>query len=220
MARAGHPVLRVLRAALAGKWGYVLAVAGSIVTFLLLFQPWIIASGPAGKVRANAFGRIDATTNYLTAWSQLKSPTADVTGMWALFTSAALVISVAAVLIHLRLRSDLMDRLATIATVAAAVFVLATLVYLNSKGSDLKAMTTRRWDLGGQVGSLMAWAFGNGQLILPGMREVGYSSASLTPAAMFASITSIGSALACISQRILGRKPNKYRSPDVDSGKS
>ncbi|MCP9625432.1 hypothetical protein FOH10_04265 [Nocardia otitidiscaviarum] len=210
----------MLRAALAGKWGYVIAVAGSIVTFLLLFQPWIIASGPAGKVRANAFGRIDATTNYLTAWSQLKSPTADVTGMWALFTSAALVISVAAVVIHLRLRSDLMDRLATIATVAAAVFVLATLVYLNSKGSDLKAMTTRRWDLGGQVGSLMAWAFGNGQLILPGMREVGYSSASLTPAAMFASITSIGSALACISQRILGRKPNKYRSPDVDSGKS
>ncbi|WP_282779515.1 hypothetical protein [Nocardia sp. CC201C] len=198
----------------------MLAVAGSIVTFLLLFQPWIIASGPGGKVRANAFGRIDATTNYLTAWSQLKSPTADVTGMWALFTSAALTISVVTVLIYLRLRSDLMDRLATIATVAAAVFVLATLVYLNSKGSDLKAMTTRRWDLGGQVGSLMAWAFGNGQLILPGMREVGYSSASLTPAAMFASITSIGSALACISQRIIGRKPNKYRSPDGDSGKS
>ncbi|APE36925.1 hypothetical protein BOX37_26680 [Nocardia mangyaensis] len=209
LVRVGHPVLRVLRAALAGNWGYVLAVAGSIVTFFLLFQPWITATGPGGRVRANAFGRLDGSTNYLTAWSQIKSPTAHITGLWALFASAALVVSIAAVLIHLRIRSDLLDRMATVATVAAAVFVLATMVYLNSKGTDLKDMTTRRWDLGGQVGTLMAWAFGNGQLVMPGMREVGYSSASLTPAAIFASITSIGSALACVSQRILGRRSRK-----------
>lgn len=219
LARVGHPVLRVLRAALAGNWGYLFAVAGSIVTFVLLFQPWVTAVGPDGQVSANAFGRLDASTSYLTAWSQLKPATVHISGGWALLTSTALTVCVAAVLIHLRVRTGILDHVATIAALAGAVFVVGALLYLNSKGTELKAMTTRQWDLGGQIGSLMAWAFGNGQLVMPGIRETQYAGASLTPAAIFASITSIGSALACLSQWVNDRLSRNSRATrNTDSG--
>ncbi|WP_433206496.1 hypothetical protein ACQP1G_20105 [Nocardia sp. CA-107356] len=181
------------------------AAAGNTATFFLLFQPWLTASGPDGKARANAFGRIDATTSYLTLWSQSPPPTARITGTWAIFASAAIIITLCAVVVNIRLRTEALSRLTTISTVTTAVFVLLALVYIDSKGPELKATLGRSRDLGGHIGSIMGWAIGNSSPPIPGLRQTAYSSATLTPWAIVASMTSLGSAVAAVTQWI--RRP-------------
>lgn len=199
LARA-NDILRSPR--LAGKWGYVMAAIGSVITFMLMFQHWMVAKGPDGSAAANAFGRIDANTKYLTVWSKYgPNHTANLTGFWAVAASTAIAVVVFAVILHVLTNSETLARTATIATVVTAVFVVSTVLYLTLRQQHLKAMTARRWDLGGQFGSLMNWAFNNGDLVLPGMHDTQYvATGSLTPSAVAAIIISTGSAVMALAQ--------------------
>lgn len=178
----------------------MLAAAGSMVTLILLFQPWITAKGPDGNVAANGFGRLEITTNSMNVWSQSKPKTPPVTGIWAIFASAALVVAVCAIVLTIRQRTEWLARLTMFALVSASFFVILTLIYLNSKGADLKAMTGRQFDLGGHVGQILSWASGRGKLLVPGTSTYTYASAGLTYWGMLAVVTSLGSAMAAVAQ--------------------
>ncbi|MGK8522424.1 hypothetical protein ACRS6B_13100 [Nocardia asteroides] len=205
--------LRSIQAALRGYWGYLWAAVGSLVTLVLLFQPWMTAVGADGRVSTNAFGRMQITTRFLNVWSRSAPPPAKVTGFWALLACAAIAITILVVVVNLRLRIEALSRLATISTLVAALLVVFTVLYVNSKGGDLKAMVGRRSDLGGHIGSFMNWAFGNGRLVVPGVGQVAYASAGLTPWALLAGATSLGSAVAALTQWIRNKSGNLFRLP-------
>ncbi len=212
-AKSGAVPAKAILLALRGHWGYVWAAVGSLVTLVLLFQPWLTAAGADGKVSTNAFGRMEITTRFLNIWSRSAPPGARVTGFWALLASAAIIVVVFSVVVNLRLRIEALNRLTTLATLAVAVFVVITVLYINSKGPELKAMVGRRSDLGGQIGSLMNWAFGNGRLVVPGIGQVAYTSATLTPWSLLAGVTSLGSAVAALTQWIRNRSSGLFRLP-------
>ncbi|GAB2690696.1 hypothetical protein [Nocardia thraciensis] len=209
-----RPYLLVLRE----NWGYSIAVVGGVITLVLLFQPWLTARGPAGTAYTNAFGRITATNNLMNAWSTHGPSPARILGIWGLLASGAIIVMCVTAIANLRRRSDAIARITVISSFAVAVFVLAALVYINTKAPDLKGMTSRRYDLGGQVGSLMTWAFGNGRLVIPGMgKSAEFSSASLSPWALLAGATAIACAAFTCIQWIREHPGNsfRWRSPFV-----
>ncbi|WP_280361226.1 hypothetical protein [Nocardia wallacei] len=206
-----RPDLTPYLAAARENWGYVTAAVAGLVILILLFQPWLTASGPDGRASTNAFGRIDATTAYLTAWSSEHNPIAKITGLWAIMAAAAIVVTCVTAVLSLRLRTELASRVAAISAVAAAFFIIITLVYINSKAPELKAMTARKYDAGGQLGSLMAWAFGNGTLAIPGIARKPYSSAGLTPWGMVAGGLSLVAAVAAVTQWLIDHPASRMR---------
>ncbi|GAB2709851.1 hypothetical protein [Nocardia thraciensis] len=180
---------------LCGHSVYLAAAGANAVTFGLLFLPWLTVTGPDGVARANAFGRIQATTSYMMGWSKSGPTTANINGTWAILTSAAIIVMVTVVGINLRMRARALSRVAAVSGVAAALFVLSTLRHLSNRASDLYDMTQRGWDTGGQIGSWIQWAVAGGDLVLPGARPSPYATASITAAAMIACATSIVAAV-------------------------
>ncbi|MGV9722298.1 hypothetical protein [Nocardia beijingensis] len=204
---------RAFRSALKGQWGYLGAVAGGIVTLILLFQPWLRAAGADGKASADAFGRITATTSYLNVWSATQPPTARISGALALLSAGAIVMTVCLVAVHLRLRTEILARAATACAVTTAVLVMLTVLYVNSKAPELRGMLARSTDFGGQVGMVTSWAFGNGSLIAPGVRQVSYNTAGLTHWPLLAGVTSLGSAVIAVAQWAYNRPRTSLRLP-------
>ncbi|WP_454197375.1 hypothetical protein [Nocardia sp. Marseille-Q1738] len=204
---------KAYQVALRGHWGYVAAAVGNLVTLVLLFQSWITVRGPDGRVTVNAFGRMQITTVYLNVWSSHRPRAAQITGFWAILASAAIAITVLAVVINLRLRIEALTRLATFSTLATALFVLITVLHINSKSAELKGMVSRTTDLGGQIGSFMNWAFGNGRLAVPGVGQVNYTSATLTQWALLAGLAALGSAVAAVTQWVRSDSTGLFRMP-------
>ncbi|MGW4769136.1 hypothetical protein ACWEO2_13980 [Nocardia sp. NPDC004278] len=187
-------------------WGYIVAAIGSTVTLILLFQSWITAQGPDGTVAANAFGRLEITSNYLNIWSQAKPKTPPLTGLWAILAGAAIIIALCAIVLNIRLRNEILARLTTFSLACAALFVILCLIYLNGKGAELKAMTGRTYDLGGSVGQILNWATGRGKLVVPGTGTSNYTSAGLTHWGYLAVVTSLVSTMAAVAQWLLMRR--------------
>ncbi|WP_147288891.1 hypothetical protein [Nocardia mexicana] len=204
--RSWAGLLRERHSARAGRWtvrlrghgGYLAAAGANVVTFGLLFVPWLTVTGPDGVARANAFGRIQATTSYMMGWSKSGPTTANINGTWAILTTAAIIVMVTVVGINLGIRSRALSRVAAASGVATALFVLLTLRHLNSRASDLYDMTQRGWDAGGQIGSWIQWAVAGGDLVLPGARPSPYATTSITAAAMIACAASIVAAVVVV----------------------
>ncbi|MFF7943241.1 hypothetical protein ACFZC5_26315 [Nocardia gamkensis] len=205
--------LRADLSTLDGHWGYLSAAVGSVVTLILLFQPWLRAAGADGKASANAFGRITATTSFLNTWSSEQPPTARISGALALLSAGAVVVTVCLVAANLRLRTDTLSHAATVSTVTTAALVLLTVLYINSKAPELRAMLARTTDLGGQIGMVTSWAFGNGSLIAPAIRQVSYDTAGLTHWPLLAGLTSLGSAVTAVAQWAYNRPAISLRLP-------
>ncbi|MBF6172312.1 hypothetical protein [Nocardia blacklockiae] len=205
-----------LRARMRGLWGYTAALVGSLIMLVLLFEPWLFASGMDGTVGINAFGRMEITTSALNVWSQSPPAAVRVTGAWGILTAAAAGLTVCFVVINFRARSHTLSRLATISTLVSAGTVLIALIYFNTKGPDAKAMVGVGRDLGGQVGLLMRSYFGNGSYVLPGSRVIAYSSAGLTATAWTAGAVALLSAAAVVAQWIRDRPAE----PDATADRS
>lgn len=186
---------------LSGKWGYVISALSGVVTFILLFQHWMVARGPDGTSAATAFGRIDSTSRYLAVWSSKGAPpAADLTGSWAVAASAAIAITLAAVAIYIVTDSLRFARVATGGAVLTAVLVLANLLYLTARQKSLKNMTARRWDLGGQIGSWIDWAFNDGTKPVAGLNQIEYVASSMvTAAAVTAVIVAMAGAVVAVA---------------------
>lgn len=186
---------------MSGKWGYGFTALGGIVTFVLLFQHWMVANGPDGMAAATPFGQIDSTTRYLSVWSSGGPPAAaDLTGSWAVATSSVIALTIAAIAIHITTDSARFARIATGGAVLTALLVIVNLLYLTARQKSLKSMTNRRWDVGGQIGSWINWAVNDGSKPVAGLNQVEYvASSTLTTAAIAAVIISVGSAVVALA---------------------
>ncbi|WP_280235701.1 hypothetical protein [Nocardia cyriacigeorgica] len=196
--------VRGLGSPLRGHWGYLLAAVGVFVTLILMTRPWLMATGPNGSVQSSAFGRINVSTKYLTVWSKSPPKMPQVSGLWAFVTAAAIVLTICVAVLYFRTRTEFFARLVAGASVAVAILVLFTMVYLDSKGAELKALTARRFDLGGQVGQFLSWVKGEGKFVLPGVGRGEYVATSrFTPAAIAAAVIAVASALAAVGQWVV-----------------
>ncbi|WP_406235400.1 hypothetical protein [Nocardia sp. NBC_01009] len=199
-------VAKVL-ASLRGNWGYLCAAVGSIITFRMLFKPWLTASGTDGQISADPFGGLQISTSLASLWSGSPPPAADVNGTWGVLASTASAVTVFAVLVNLRARTKVLSYVAVGSSVTLALLIVIVVAHLNSKAADVKRMVGygSARDAGTQVGLLVRWATGNGQYPVPGMRQVAYATASLTTWAWLAGAISLISALIAIAQWIRGR---------------
>ncbi|NUS94304.1 MAG: hypothetical protein HOQ36_18190 [Nocardia sp.] len=186
---------------MSGKWGYVCTALGGVVVFILMFKHWMVAHGPDGMAAATPFGQVDSTTRYLTVWSsQGTPPAADLTGSWAVTASSMIALTIAAIAIHIATNSERFARIATGGAVITALLVIANMLYLTARQKQLKNMTIRRWDLGGQVGSWINWAVNDGSKPVAGLNEVEYvASGTITTAAIAAVIIAVGSAVIAVA---------------------
>ncbi|MGW5382050.1 hypothetical protein [Nocardia sp. NPDC003963] len=186
---------------MSGKWGYVCTALGGVIVFVLMFKHWMVAHGPDGMAAATPFGQVDSTTRYLTVWSsQGTPPAADLTGSWAVTASSMIALTIAAIAIHIATNSERFARIATGGAVCTALLVIANMLYLTARQKQLKNMTIRRWDLGGQVGSWINWAVNDGSKPVAGLNEVEYvASGTITTAAIAAVIIAVGSAVIAVA---------------------
>ena len=207
--------LRPLMPYLRGQWGYVIAAIGSLITFNLLFKPWLTTRGLDGSVTSNAFGQTRISTTLVGLWAQSPPAHANLSGKWAVLASAAITVTVAAAVLNIRARNEVLARLTAGSAVAVAFFVVFTMVYLNGKGVQLRNMvgTGRPIDPGTQLGYIIRWASGNGDYPLPGFRQVSYTTATLTSSAMWAGAMSVMSAVAATTQWMRGRTGAPIRLP-------
>ncbi|MEU4837120.1 hypothetical protein [Nocardia testacea] len=187
--------------AMSGKWGYVITALGGVIVFTLMFKHWMVAHGPDGMAAATPFGQVDSTTRYLTVWSaQGTPPAADLTGSWAVASSSMIALTIAAIAIHIATNSERFARIATGGAVITALLVIANMLYLTARQKQLKNMTIRRWDFGGQVGSWINWAVNDGSKPVAGLNEVEYvASGTITTAAIAAVIIAVGSAVIAVA---------------------
>ncbi|WP_062986385.1 hypothetical protein [Nocardia anaemiae] len=170
---------------LRSDWAYLCAPGLSLLTFLLLFQPWISATGPNGTISANAFGRIDGFTT-----GSFQS-VISISSTWAVLTTLAIAGTIVSTVLFIRIRNRLLSYLVLGCTSAAALFVLAALAYLNGKVPELREITESAKNTG-----LFSWLFGDNSAtnLLGGEHRI--ASAGLDLAATLAAITACGAALA------------------------
>ncbi|WP_327115337.1 hypothetical protein OHB12_01210 [Nocardia sp. NBC_01730] len=199
-------VLKVLDS-LRGYWGYLFAAAGSILTFALLFQPWLDAKAADGGIKANPFGKLQISSSLVALWSGSPPPPAHINGMWAVLAAVASAVTVFAVVINLRARSAALSYVAVGSSVAMAIFVVLAVVNLNGQASAVRGMLSAgsQRDLGTQVGQLIRWASGNGRILVPGAQRYSYVTAGLTSVAWFTVAIAVVSAVAALGQWVRGR---------------
>ncbi|MEU7631351.1 hypothetical protein AB0C34_15380 [Nocardia sp. NPDC049220] len=187
-------------------WGYLAAAAGSVITFILLFQPWLSASGSDGEVSTDAFGRVDEVASSFDEWTASRDT--NISSVWGFLASVALLTTVCAVMAHHRMRTAGLSRLIMASSTAAAILILITMVYLDAKGAELRSLINQPKD----HGSLLDKFFGESTTSDADTRHA--ASAGLTPAAMVGVVAAFATAVVTLAQGIrryadnlLGRVP-------------
>ncbi|WP_157106923.1 hypothetical protein [Nocardia arthritidis] len=168
----------------------------SSVTFALLFQPWLSASGSGGEVRSDAFGRVTGVTNGFDEWSISKFREMNISGAWGLLAAAAAVVTVFAAVAQVRSRSRALAALVMGSSVAVTVLVLICLLYLDAKGPELRTLI----DPGEGFGSgwLRRIFDEDGTAVSAGEQRM--AGAGLTPVALLAGVLSSAAAVAAVAQ--------------------
>ncbi len=121
-------------------WGFLCAGATNLAAFVLLFRPWLSASGSGGEARSDAFGRIAGFTNGFDEYSVSKFRDVTISGAWGLLAAAAMVVTVFAVLAQARSRSRALAHLVMGSSVAVAILVLGALLYLDARAPELRIL--------------------------------------------------------------------------------
>lgn len=192
-----------VRTALRENWGYLCAAAGNVVTFGLLFEPWIDINFGSDSIKSDAFGKFQISSSLVGLWSGSAPPAAKINGTWPVLACVAIGVTICTVLVNLRARTKALFHLTAVSSVAVALFVVFALVHMNGKVSDVRGMLGYGSfrDLGSQAGLMMRWASGNGgPPPVPGSRQVSYTTAGLTSKAWFAGVTAVSSAVIAIAQ--------------------
>ncbi|AVH22585.1 hypothetical protein [Nocardia cyriacigeorgica] len=130
----------------------------SLLTLVLLCQPWLSASGPHGDVHTDAFGRLDGSVPALRIFDE---PVASISGWLGALIAAVAVLTLIAAQLH-RL-TGVGRSVAIVAAMANVVLVPVTLLYLNSKSPDLKKMTEDHDELKETLGTIVKSLFGGGE---------------------------------------------------------
>ncbi|WP_157126119.1 hypothetical protein [Nocardia mikamii] len=167
----------------------------SATTLVLLFQPWLSASGPGGAIRSDAFGRL-AGTESQQDWGGAGLHNTDISGTWAVLTCVAILATIFAAAAYLRTRAAIFSTAAAVAGSGVALFVLADVLYLDNKESELRAAVADDSSFSGILRGLFGGAHAAHQL----------AGAHLDIAAMLAGITAFGAA-ACLLTNHLRDNP-------------
>ncbi|MEU6587299.1 hypothetical protein [Nocardia sp. NPDC046763] len=175
--------------------GHLGAAVSGLITIALLFQPWLSASGPTGSLKSDAFGRIDGVSDRRINWATGGYYEADIGGTWAVLAVLASVVTVAAVVIYIRIHSSALSYLVMASAVATAIFVLADLLYLSGKAPDLRAMTEDIHPVRGFSGLIQQF-LGNDRPD-SGSRKV--ASAGLDSAAILSGASAFAGAVAAVA---------------------
>ncbi|PPJ22554.1 hypothetical protein C5F51_31095 [Nocardia nova] len=168
----------------------------SAATLVLLFQPWLSASGPGGAIRSDAFGRLTGTTVSQQDWAGAGLRDTDISGTWAVLTCVAVLATIFAAVAYLRTRASIFSAAAAVAGTGVAVFVLADVLYLDNKESEMRAAVADDSSFSGILRGLFGGAHAAHQL----------AGAHLDFAAMLAGITAFGAA-ACVLTNHLRDNP-------------
>lgn len=183
-------------------WAYLLIAGLGLATFVLLFQPWLAASGPNGKVSSNAFGEIEGITGNNGLVGSFTGVGGDldgsgglvISGVWAVLACCAAFATVCSAVMYLRVRSETLSRATVCSSAALAVFIVAELLYLNGKTPDLRAMTISGHNLGTSLGGIIRMFTGHGEESAPAV-EQRVANAGLSLEAMLGGATALGAAL-------------------------
>ncbi len=178
------------------SWGYLCGAVLSAATLVLLFQPWLSASGPGGAIRSDAFGRLTGTTVSQQDWAGAGLRDTDISGTWAVLTCVAVLATIFAAVAYLRTRASIFSAAAAVAGTGVAVFVLADVLYLDNKESEMRAAVADDSSFSGILRGLFGGAHAAHQL----------AGAHLDFAAMLAGITAFGAA-ACVLTNHLRDNP-------------
>ncbi|MEV6432217.1 hypothetical protein [Nocardia sp. NPDC051463] len=182
----------------------------SLLTFVLLFQPWLSATGPAGDLNANAFGRIEGTVPELNTLGYAPANHISISGTWGMLAAITAVLTVFAALLYLTARIELLSCLMAGAGVATALFVLATVLYLNGQAPQLRDMTKHSDAMAGGLGSILRKVFGGGEGSNPEAAQQVATAAMKTPALICSLAAIAAAALAIVELR------NRIRIAVVD----
>lgn len=151
-----RPVSRFL-----SDWKCWFISALSLLTLVLLFRPWLTASGPHGEVQADAFGRLEGSVPGLRNVGE--RPTEGIvaiSGLGGGLAAAAAVITLAGALLYRLYGIGLPAVIG--AGAANAVLVPATLLYLEGKAPELRETTEYHDELKSALGDFLGTFFGGG----------------------------------------------------------
>ncbi|MEU7767255.1 hypothetical protein AB0B25_19260 [Nocardia sp. NPDC049190] len=131
-------------------WKRWCVAASSLLTVVLLFQPWLVASGPSGDVRVNAFGWMEGSLPGLDGFGYQPASYADtISDGWGMLAGVAAAVTISTAMLSLAMGIEALSRLIAVSGVATTVFVLAALLYLHGKAPELRDMTRHRDELTG-----------------------------------------------------------------------
>ncbi|MEU7632148.1 hypothetical protein AB0C34_19505 [Nocardia sp. NPDC049220] len=144
-------------------WKRWCVAASSLLTVVLLFQPWLVASGPYGDVRINAFGWMEGSLPGLDGFGYRPASYADtISDGWGMMAGVAAAVTMIAAMLSLAMGIEALSRLVAVSGVATAVFVLAALLYLHGKAPEVRDMTRHRDGLTGLDDIMQTFVGGTG----------------------------------------------------------
>lgn len=176
-------------------WKFWLLSASSLLTLILLFQPWVRGSGPHGDVQSDAFGRLGGSVPGLrNVGERLTEGIVSISGLWGMLAAAAAVLTVAAACSY-RLFGIGLPAVVVMGT-ANAVLVPATLLYLNGKVPGLREMTEFHDEFKTALGDVLT-SFLAGTTSSTAAQQVG--TAALTNQALICALTAVLTAVIALS---------------------
>ena len=141
-------------------WKCCSVAALGLLVFALLFQPWLAATGPYGEVHSDAFGRVDGSVPLLQpAGERPTEGVVTISGVWGALSATAALLTVFGLLLALRSRAGLF--LLVGASAANAVLVPATLLHLDGKAPQMRAMTEEHDEIRTALLGIVNTFFGN-----------------------------------------------------------
>ncbi|WP_157120868.1 hypothetical protein [Nocardia miyunensis] len=174
--------------------GYVAAAVAAALAVILMFQPWLTASGPNGRLRSDAFGRIDGATRSFDDWLTDGYSQPNISGVWAVLAALAAVVTISAVLMYLRIRTAALSYLVLGSALATAMFILADLLYLSGKAPELRTIVQSNH--GDGFGNLLGLFLGD-DTARHSTHQV--ATAGLDPAGMLCGAATFGGAVTAIA---------------------
>ncbi|GAB2726264.1 hypothetical protein [Nocardia thraciensis] len=186
------------------QWGFVYSAGLSLITFALLFQPWLTTSGPKGQVTSDAFGRMRGVTTALGDWQEADGAhPLHVSGGGGVVAATAALMTILAVVMYLFDRRTTTALIILGSSAALALSVFCTLLYLAAKAPEFKTLS----ESSGSGGGLRNILSGNE----PGVHEV--ASANLGFAALLGGVTALGALLVAVTTAVPRRAADQTATP-------
>ncbi len=181
-------------------WGFVYSAVLSLITFALLFQPWLTTKGPKGRATSDAFGRIQGNTPSAAEWEADGLHPVQVTGGGGIVAATAAVTTILAVVMYLFNRRTTTALLILGSSAVQALSVFCTLLYLGAKIPEFKTLSETSSSSGG--------LFSGG-----GQGTHGTASADLGYAAVVGGITALGAVVVAVVTSVPKRAGRRTLAP-------